>query len=114
MSFRFLVCVVAALALAGCGDRHGRPPAIAADVPLITCVNPASGFVWTVRLDRRHNRADTWPARFGSKVIHWSDESDGGLYDLYPQTGELDVTHASSTGGYLMFDRCRAGTGAPP
>jgi len=99
---------VLALALLGCGGRTDGRLAVPAGAPTILCVNPASGASWTVALNEAGQQADGHAARFGVREISWSNPSDGGAYELDRASGALEITRASSTGGYVTFDRCKA------
>jgi hypothetical protein len=73
----------------------------------ITCTNPASGTQWQIRIDYEHGTVDANPARISDANISWRDASDGGNYSLDRKSGNLTVVVASSTGGYLLYDRCK-------
>ena len=73
----------------------------------ITCVNPASGAHWQIRVDYERNTVDSYPARITEANISWHDTSDGGNYTLDRKSGNLTVVVASSTGGYFLNDHCK-------
>jgi hypothetical protein len=91
-----LAAVLAVLAIAA--------PARAADT-LMTCINPASGASWEVRIDYPGATVDSNPARISDAAIVWRD-SGGSNYTLERQSGNLTVVVPSSTGGYFLYDRC--------
>jgi|HubBroStandDraft_3_1064219.scaffolds.fasta_scaffold96981_2 hypothetical protein len=101
-------CVLAAVALAGCGQHGAGQLAIPPGVARIDCLNPVSGYAWSLRLDSRSRRVDGSPAVFEAGSITWRDVSDSGGYSLDRATGMLTITRASSTGGYSAVDRCSA------
>jgi hypothetical protein len=74
---------------------------------VITCINPASGTQWQIRVDYDHRTVDSNPASFSDGNISWHDASDGGNYTLDRKSGNLTVVVASSTGGYFLYDRCK-------
>ena len=80
-------------------DRHGESE--------ITCVNPASGASWRVKIDYERSTADSYPARISERQVSWRDTADGGNYTLDRKSGELTVIVASSTGGYFLHHRCK-------
>ena len=73
----------------------------------ITCINPASGATWQIKIDYDHSTVDSNPARISEIEISWHDAKDGGNYTLDRRSGNLTVIVASSTGGYFLHDRCR-------
>jgi hypothetical protein len=81
----------------------GSPPAV------FRCTNPTSGTSWDISVDYARNRVDAFPAEISDRWISWHDTAQGGFYDLDRLTGELTVRFASSTGGYFLYDKCRAG-----
>jgi hypothetical protein len=82
-------------------------PAVAADMVVYRCTNPASGTAWDITVDLAHNRVDAFPADIDTHSIRWRDTAAGGFYDLDRGTGELTMRNASSTGGYFLHDHCR-------
>ena len=104
------VALAAALAalLAACGDPDPGPAAVPPGTARARCVNPSSGAAWTLALDAVRGLADGHPARFDRRRIRWSAPADGASYELIPASGELTITRASSTGGYILTARCRA------
>jgi hypothetical protein len=80
-------------------DQHGETS--------ISCVNPASGASWQVRIDYDRSTADSYPARISETQVSWRDKTDGGNYTLDRKSGELTVVVASSTGGYFLHHRCK-------
>ena len=102
---RTLTTVAAALAggfalAAGDGEApHG--------VSAVTCVNPASGASWQIRIDYDRATVDSNPARISDAEISWRDSSDGWNYRLNRKSGDLTVTLASATGGNFLYDRCK-------
>src|SRR5580693_6897743 len=91
------VCVVAAPV-----DGQRQPHA-----PVISCVNPASGWTWQISIDFDRATVDSNPAQVSDAEISWHDAKDGGNYTLDRRSGELTVIVASSTGGYFLHDQCR-------
>lgn len=73
------------------------------------CTNTASGASWDIKVDFARHFVDAFPAEISERWISWHDTAHGGLYDLDRRTGELIVRFASSTGGYFLYDKCRAG-----
>jgi hypothetical protein len=73
---------------------------------MLTCTNPVSGFSWQIRINFEQSTVDSNPARITSTQISWHDRTDGGNYTLDRKSGSLTVIFASSTGGYLLHDRC--------
>ncbi len=73
----------------------------------ITCVNPASGANWQIRVDYERSTVDSYPAHIIEANISWHDSSDGGNYTLDRKSGNLTVVLASSTGGYFLYGRCK-------
>jgi hypothetical protein len=71
------------------------------------CTNPASGTSWEIVVDHERSLVDALPAQITERWISWFDPSDRGYFDLERATGDLQVRHASSTGGYFLFDKCR-------
>lgn len=110
-----------ALGLLGCGGPTGGRLAVPPGSPTVFCVNPASGASWNVGLNEAGKLADGQAAQFGAREITWSNPSDGGAYELDRASGALEITRASSTGGYVTFDHCvaapdpngKAASGAP-
>jgi hypothetical protein len=100
--------ILALLALAACSNPDPGPAALLPGTASARCVNPASGAAWTLTLDAAHGLADGHPAKFDSDRIRWTDPADGAAYELAPKTGDLTITRASSTGGYILSARCRA------
>lgn len=74
---------------------------------IFICANPSSGAVWRVTVDDAHRRVDSFPANISSRRAVWTDSSRGGAYRLDFLTGVLTVSRASSTGGWILQDRCR-------
>lgn len=79
-----------------------RPPA-----SIVTCVNPSSGTTWEVNIDYNRATVDNNPASISASEISWRDRRDRWNYTLDRKTGKLTVIVASSTGGYMQFDRCK-------
>jgi hypothetical protein len=75
-------------------------------VTALTCVNPASGASWQIRIDYDKGTVDANPARISDAKISWHDAKDGGNYTLDRVSGKLTVIVASSTGGYFLYDHC--------
>jgi hypothetical protein len=74
----------------------------------ITCVNPASGATWQIRIDYDKSTVDSSSARITDTAVSWR-ATDGGNYMLDRKSGELTAIIASSTGGYFLHDRCALG-----
>ncbi len=85
----------------------GQNSAARAAETAVTCTNPASGAHWQIRVDYERGTVDSYPARITAANISWHDPSDGGNYTLDRKSGALTVVIASSTGGYLLYDRCK-------
>lgn len=73
----------------------------------ITCVNPSSGATWEINIDYHRATVDDNPASISTSEISWQDHRDRWNYTLDRKTGALTVIVASSTGGYMQFDRCK-------
>jgi hypothetical protein len=73
----------------------------------VTCVNPSSGTTWEINIDYSHSTVDNNPASFSKSEITWRDRKDRWNYTLDRTTGRLTIIVASSTGGYMQFDRCK-------
>jgi hypothetical protein len=73
----------------------------------VTCINPASGATWQIKIDYEQNTVDSNPAHINDRNISWHDATDGGNYTLDRKSGNLTVIVASSTGGYFLYDRCK-------
>jgi hypothetical protein len=95
--------------LAGLGVFLGSAPDSRAfgHESAMTCINPASGARWQIRIDYERSTVDNYPARITDGHIAWRDASDGGNYTLDRRSGELTVVVASSTGGYFLHDQCK-------
>jgi hypothetical protein len=91
-----------------CGNLGPFTVALAAE-NAVTCVNPASGANWQIRIDYERSTVDSYPASITENKISWRDGSDGGNYTLDRKSGNLTVVVASSTGGYFLYDRCKLG-----
>jgi hypothetical protein len=74
----------------------------------VTCVNPASGATWQIRIDYDRHTVDAFEARISATEILWKD-SGGDNYTLNRKSGELTQITPSSTGGYFLHDRCKLG-----
>jgi hypothetical protein len=98
LGFGILVIAIPTCGVAG-ENQHGDAE--------ITCVNPASGTSWQVKIDYDRSTADSYPARINETQVSWRDTSDGGNYTLDRKSGELTVVVASSTGGYFLHHRCK-------
>jgi len=72
----------------------------------LTCTNPASGTTWQIRIDYQGKTVDANAADISDATISWHDPKDGGNYTLDRQSGKLTFVAPSSTGGYMVFDRC--------
>lgn len=75
---------------------------------MFSCTNPASGATWEIKVDYARNLVDAFSADISDRWISWRDTAKGGIYDLDRSNGELTVRFASSTGGYFLYDKCRA------
>ena len=99
-----------ALACLGWTLVSGNPGPVAvalAAESAVTCINPASGANWQIRIDYKRSTVDSYPASITEGKISWRDASDGGNYTLDRKSGNLTVVVASSTGGYFLYDRCK-------
>jgi hypothetical protein len=72
-----------------------------------TCLNPNSGAIWQIMVDYDRSTVDSNPAQISDAEIKWRDAHDGWNYTLDRKSGNLTVVLASSTGGSMLFDRCR-------
>jgi len=73
----------------------------------VTCINPASGASWQIKIDYDRKTVDSNPASISDGKISWHDANDGGNYTLERKSGDLTVIVASSTGGYFLNDHCK-------
>ena len=73
----------------------------------VTCVNPASGTAWQIRIDYDRHTVDSNSATISDGKISWRDSSDGDNYTLDRKSGDLTMVAASSTGGYFLHHHCR-------
>jgi hypothetical protein len=89
-----VVCAVGAAAAPAAGERA------------ITCINPASGTTWQIKVDYERRTVDANAATISDAKISWHDSKDGGNYTLDRKSGALTFVAPSSTGGYFIFDRC--------
>src|SRR5271155_5111704 len=69
----------------------------------VTCVNPASGATWQIRIDYDKSTVDSSSASITDTAVSWR-ATDGGNYTLDRKSGELTAIIASSTGGYFLHD----------
>jgi hypothetical protein len=97
------ILALGVIAFAFAGSAYGAP----SGQSTITCLNPASGTQWQIKIDYDHSTVDSNPARISDGNISWHDASDGGNYTLDRKSGNLTVIVASSTGGYFLYDRCK-------
>jgi hypothetical protein len=74
-----------------------------------SCMNVSSGATWLIKVDYDHGTVDSNPARISDTEISWRDRTDGWNYTLDLKSGKLTVIVASSTGGNMLFDRCKLG-----
>lgn len=72
----------------------------------VTCINPASGAHWQIRIDYERRTVDSNSARISAGEISWRDARDGDNYTLDRKSGELTMVAASSTGGYFLHHHC--------
>ena len=72
----------------------------------MTCVNPASGAHWQIRIDYDRRTVDSNSASISAGEISWRDANDGDNYTLDRKSGELTMVAASSTGGYFLHHHC--------
>ncbi|HEV3117166.1 MAG TPA: hypothetical protein VGY58_08950 [Gemmataceae bacterium] len=82
-----------------------EPPAFASDAK-VTCVNPASGTAWQIRIDYDRRTVDSNSANISDTEISWHDVRNGSNYTLDRKSGELTMVAASSTGGYFLHHHC--------
>jgi hypothetical protein len=83
-----------------------EPPAFANDAK-VTCVNPASGTAWQIRIDYDRRTVDSYSANISDTEISWHDVRSGSNYTLDRKSGELTMVAASSTGGYFLHHHCK-------
>jgi hypothetical protein len=72
----------------------------------VTCINPASGTHWQIRIDYDRRTVDSNSASISAGEISWRDASDGSNYKLDRKSGALTMVAASSTGGYFLHHHC--------
>ena len=84
----------------------GAGTSAAASETRMTCVNPASGVHWQIRIDYDRRTVDSNSASINGSEISWRDASDGGNYTLDRKSGDLTMVAASSTGGYFLHHHC--------
>ncbi len=70
------------------------------------CSNVASGVRWRITIDVRRSTVDGNQAVIGAATISWRDPADNRRYALDRRSGVLTVTVPSSTGGWILKDRC--------
>jgi len=97
---RFVITAAWALLLA--------PPGAQAKTTVLNCTNPSSGATWDVAVDFDRHLVDSFPADITDASITWQDTLQGGIYEFDRATGALTMRNASSTGGYFVYDQCRA------
>jgi hypothetical protein len=102
---RPLAAIIGALAVC-CGIRGGHAEAPRGEAA-ITCMNLSSGASWQIRIDYDRGTVDSNPASISDSAISWRDAKDGWNYRLDRKNGNLTVILASSTGGNMLFDRCK-------
>jgi hypothetical protein len=73
----------------------------------ISCSNVSSGASWQIKIDYDRSTVDSNPARVSDAEISWHDAADSGNYTLDRKSGKLTVIVPSSTGGYIIWDRCK-------
>jgi hypothetical protein len=73
----------------------------------VTCVNPASGASWQIRIDYDRRTVDSNSANISGNEISWRDARDGSNYTLDRRSGDLTMVAASSTGGYFLHHHCK-------
>lgn len=100
MSVRRSAIICIALVLASAGARAD------ARETRMTCVNPASGAHWQIRIDYDRRTVDSNSASISASEISWRDASDGDHYTLDRRSGDLTMVAASSTGGYFLHHHC--------
>jgi hypothetical protein len=91
-----------AAAIAAAGTALAAAPSESA----LTCTNPASGTTWQIKVDFAAKTVDANVADISDAKISWHDPKDGGNYTLDRKSGSLTFVAPSSTGGYMIFDRC--------
>jgi hypothetical protein len=103
---RQLLAGIAALSVGALAPTPGgaAPPGPA----MLVCTNPYSGASWKISVDFAKGTVDSNPARIDDTKISWHDRTDGGNYTLERKSGKLTVIVASSTGGYFLYDHCKA------
>ena len=72
----------------------------------VTCTNNTSGASWQINIDYDHGTVDNIPATISDAAISWHT-TDGQNFKLDRRSGDLTVTLASSTGGSVLYDRCK-------
>lgn len=87
---------------------NGLPHLKGATSPELTvlCTNTVSGTSWQLGIDLLGSTVDSNPAHITRSKISWRDRLDGGHYSLDRKSGVLTAIYASSTGGYIIHDRC--------
>ena len=96
-------CVITVMSIAMAASLAARADARETSV---TCVNPASGAHWQIRIDYDRRTVDSNSASISAGEISWRDASDGDNYTLDRRSGELTMVAASSTGGYFLHHHC--------
>jgi len=86
------------------GDRSvpGTPAAS------VRCVGD-NNKISILEIDYAAGTVNGYPAAFTDKRITWHDTADNGYYELDRKSGGLVMRHASSVGGYLVWQNCRFG-----
>ncbi len=100
------VCRPKTLAIIVLGSLQVGPSAQAAALNF-QCTNSVSGATWTVNVDDQKRTVDGGPADISAARISWRDPETGGTYDLNRKSGDLTYVNSSSTGGYMLFHRCK-------
>ncbi len=81
-------------------------PLLASPVRAPVCRNTTSGATWRITIDLGRGTVDGHAATIAPDRIAWSDPADNRRYVLDRRSGALVVTTPSSTGGWVLLDRC--------
>jgi hypothetical protein len=103
---RIVTAIALVLALSVSGPPlPGHLSAHAAEITF-QCVNPASGTMWSLKINDERQTVDSLPAQITTTRIMWRDSVRGGFYELDRKSGLLTFHNASSTGGYILYHQC--------
>ena len=98
------VVLITAMMLGAMNANAAADPAAAPSS--LHCVNPLSGAEWDLAVDLSNKLIDQKPAVITATEITWHDTDAGPNYDFDRSSGVMTKTVASSTGGYVITDKC--------